>query len=42
MTTRLLRLRSGLLLVALLLFLHPLHLSAQSSVGSIQFNPCDE
>jgi hypothetical protein len=39
MTTGLLRLRSGLLLVALLLFLHPLHLSAQSSAGSIQFNP---
>lgn len=38
MTTRLLTLRSGLL-VALLLFLHPLHLSAQSSVGSIQLNP---
>lgn len=37
-TTRLLTLRSGLL-VALLLFLHPLHLSAQSSVGSIQLNP---
>ena len=38
MTTRLLTLRSGLL-VALLLFLQPLHLSAQSSVGSIQLNP---
>ena len=37
MTTRLLTLRSGLL-VALLLFLQPLHLSAQSSVGSIQLN----
>jgi hypothetical protein len=39
MTARLLRLRSSLLLVALLLFLRPLHLSAQSSAGSIQFNP---
>ena len=39
MTTRLLRLRSGLRLVALLLFLRPLHLSAQSSADSIQFTP---
>ena len=38
MTTQLLTLQSGLL-VALLLFLHSLHLSAQSSVGSIQLNP---
>jgi hypothetical protein len=37
MTTRLLPLRSGLL-VALLLFLQPLHLWAQSSVGSIRPN----
>jgi hypothetical protein len=38
MTTRLLTLRFWLL-VAPLLFLHPLHPSAQSSVGSIQLNP---
>ena len=37
MTPRLLTVRSGLL-VAVLLFLHPLHLSAQSSIGSTQLN----
>ena len=38
MTTRLLTLRSGPLLVALLLCLYPRHVWAQSSVGSIQLS----